>query len=89
VKSSSFSSRDDQSFLGLSPFVQVIPGIVPADMKFLLQKHSSILRTGDVLPKPIHGVSITFIPVATPLFLQKPAALIHKNLKLTKRNSKR
>jgi hypothetical protein len=28
----------------------------PADVKLLLQKHSSILCTGDVMPEPTHGV---------------------------------
>jgi hypothetical protein len=54
VKSSSFSFRNNQSFLDLTPSVQVIPECVPADVKLLLQKHSSTLRTGDVMPK--HGV---------------------------------
>jgi hypothetical protein len=56
VKSSSFSFRNYQSYLDLTPSVQVIPECVPADVKLLLQKHSSILRTGDVMPKATHGV---------------------------------
>jgi hypothetical protein len=56
VKSSSFSFRNDQSLFELSPSVQVIPELVPTDVKLLLQKHSSILRIGDVMPKPTHGV---------------------------------
>ncbi len=56
VKSSSFSFRNNQPFLDLAPSVQVIPECVPADVKFLLPKHSSILRTGDVMPKPSPGV---------------------------------
>jgi hypothetical protein len=56
VKSSSFSFRNDQSFLDPSPSVQSIPDVVPTDVKLLLQNHASILRTGDVLPTPTHGV---------------------------------
>jgi hypothetical protein len=36
--------------------LQIIPDSVPADVKLLLQKHSTISRTGDVLPKPTHSV---------------------------------
>jgi hypothetical protein len=85
VKSFSLSLRNDQSFLDPTPSVLVVPECVPADVKRLLQIHSSILRTGDVMPMVS---SITFIPAATPLFLQKPATLIHKNLKLPKLNLK-
>jgi hypothetical protein len=88
VKSSSFNFRNDQSFLDLAPSVQVIPECVPADVKLLLKKHSSILRTEDVMPKPTHGVEHHIHTGSHPLFLQKPAAFIHKNLKLPKRNSK-
>jgi hypothetical protein len=56
VKSSSFGFRNDQSFLDLAPSVQFIPECVPIDVKLLLQKHSSILHTGDVMPEPTHGV---------------------------------
>ncbi len=55
MKSSSFSIRNDQSLLDLSPSVQVIPDFVNADVKLLLKKQYSILRTGDVMPKPTHG----------------------------------
>ncbi len=56
VKSSSFSVRNVQSLLDLVLSVQVIPDIVPADVKLLLKKHSSIFRTADVISKPTHGV---------------------------------
>jgi hypothetical protein len=36
--------------------IQPIPASVPADVKRLLQKYPSILRTGDLVPKPTHGV---------------------------------
>jgi hypothetical protein len=57
-------------------------------VKLLLQKHSSILCTGDVMPEPTHGVEHHIHTGSHPLFLQKPAALIHKILKLPKWNSK-
>ncbi len=88
VKLSSFSIRNDQSLLDLSPSVQVIPEFVPADMKLSLKKHSSILCTGDVLSKPTHGNEHHIHTGSHPRFLQNPAALIRKNLKLTKQNSK-
>ncbi len=56
MKLSSFSIRNDQSLFDLSPSLQVIPEFVPTDVKLLLQKHSSILRIEDVMPKPTHGV---------------------------------
>ncbi len=56
VKSSSFSLRNDQSSLDPTLLVQIVPECVPADVKLLLQKYSSILHTGDVMPEPTHGV---------------------------------
>ncbi len=38
VKSSSFSFRNDQSFLDPAPSVQMVPECVPADVKLLIQK---------------------------------------------------
>ncbi len=35
---------------------QLIPDSMPADVKCLLQKFSSMFRTGDVVPNPSHGV---------------------------------
>ncbi len=56
VKSSSFSSRNNQSPLDPPPSFQKIPDSVPTDVKTLLQKFPSILRTGDVKLTPTHGV---------------------------------
>jgi hypothetical protein len=56
VKSSSFSLRNNQFSLDPTLSVQVVPECVPTDVKLLLQKHSSILRTGDVMPEPTYGV---------------------------------
>jgi hypothetical protein len=36
--------------------LQPIPASVSADVKILLEKFPTILRTGDVVPKPTHGV---------------------------------
>ncbi len=56
MKSSSFSSRENQSLLDPPPSYKKIPDSVPDDVKTLLQKFPSILRTGDVKPTPNHGV---------------------------------
>jgi hypothetical protein len=61
---------------------------VPADVKILLQKYPSILRTGDVKPTPTHGVEHHIHTGSHPPVLQNPTALIRKNLRLLKRNSK-
>ncbi len=55
VKSSSFSSRENKSLLD-PPLFKKIPDSVPTDVKTLLQKFPSILRTGDVKLTPTHGV---------------------------------
>jgi hypothetical protein len=56
VKSSSFSSRENQSQPESPPSYKKILDSVPDDVKTILQKFPSILRTGDVKPTPIHGV---------------------------------
>jgi hypothetical protein len=68
--------------------LQNIPDTFPADVELSLQKHPTILHTGDVLPKPTHGVEHHIHIGSHPPFLQNPAALIHKSWKLPKRNSK-
>jgi hypothetical protein len=55
VKLSSFSFRENQSLLDSPPSYKKIPDSVPDDVKTLLQKFPSILRTGDVKPAPNHG----------------------------------
>ncbi len=52
VKSSSFSFRDQQCLLDSPPYYKKIPDSVPDDVKTLLQKFPSILRTGDVKTTP-------------------------------------
>jgi hypothetical protein len=89
VKSSSFSSREHQSLLDPPPLAKKIPDSVPADVKTLLQKFSSILRTGDVKPTPTHGVEHHIHTGShPPLFLPNPAAWIQKNCKSPKQSSK-
>jgi hypothetical protein len=56
VKSSSFSFRENQSLLDSTSSYPKILDSVPDDIKTLLQKFPSILRTGDVKPAPNHGV---------------------------------
>ncbi len=46
VKSSSFSFRENKSLSDPAPVFQKIPDSVPDDVKILLQKFPSILRTG-------------------------------------------
>ncbi len=88
VKSSSFTVREHPSLLDPTPALQNIPDSVPADVKLLLQKHFTIVRTGAVLPEPPHGVEHHIYTSSHPPFLKNPAALIHKNLKSPKQNSK-
>jgi hypothetical protein len=56
VKSSSFSFRENKFLLDPPPVFQKIPDSVQDNVKILLQKFPSILRTGDVKPVPSHGV---------------------------------
>jgi hypothetical protein len=63
---------------------QPIPDSVPEDVKRLLQKFPSILRTGDVMPTPTHGVEHHIHTGSQPQFLQNPATWIQKNLRLQK-----
>ncbi len=90
VKSSSFSFRENKSLLDPPPVFQKIPDFVPDDVKILLQKFPSILRTRDVKPAPNHGVEhhIHTGSHPPPPFLQNPAASIHKICKSPKQNSK-
>jgi hypothetical protein len=52
---------------------------MPDDVKILVQKFPSILRTGDVKPAPNHGVEHRIYTGSQPPFLQNPAASIQKN----------
>ena len=70
------------------PATQPIPASVPADVRALLEKYPSILRTGDVVPKPTHGVEHHIHTGGHPPFLQKPAVLSLQNLTLPRKNFK-
>jgi hypothetical protein len=61
------------------PAKQKIPDSVPYDMKHLLQKFPSILRTGDVTPTPTHGVEHHIIMGSHPPVFANPVAWIRKN----------
>jgi hypothetical protein len=89
VKSSSFSIRNDQSLLDLAPSVQVIPEFVTDDMKLLLQKHSTIVRTGDVMPKPTHGVEHHIHTSSHPPVFAKARRLDPQKLEIVKAEFKK
>ncbi len=89
VKSSSISFRNDQSFLDLAPSMQVVPECVPADMKLLLQKNSSILRTVDVMPEPTHGVKHHIHTGSHPPVFEKARCLDPQKLEIAKAEFKK
>jgi hypothetical protein len=88
VKLSNFSFREIKSLLDSPPLFQKIPDSVPDDVKILLQKFPSILRTRDVKLAPNHGVEHHIHTGSHHPFLQNPPASIQKNCKSPKRNSK-
>jgi hypothetical protein len=90
VKSSSFSSWENQSLLDPPPSLQKIPDSVPADVKALLQKFLSILRTGDVKPTPTHGVEHHIHTGShPPVFFTKSHCLDPEKLQIAKAEFKR
>ncbi len=66
---------------------QPIPDSVPEDVKHLLQKFPSILRTGDMMPTPTLGVEHHIHTGRHPQCLKKPITWIWKNLRFQKQNS--
>jgi hypothetical protein len=78
--SSSFNSRENKSLSDPPSLFQKIPDSVPDDVKNSFAKIS--------LRHLTMGSSITSTPVATPPFLQNPAASIQKNCKSPRQNSK-
>jgi hypothetical protein len=82
MKSSSFCFRKNQSMLGPSPLFAKIPDSVPADVKTLLQKFPSILRTGDVKPTPTLGVEHHIHTGSHPLFFAKSRCLDWEKLQV-------
>jgi hypothetical protein len=89
VKSSSFSVRENQSLFDPPPFLQIIPDSVPADIKLLLQKHSTISRTGDVFPKPTHSVEHHIHTGSHPPVFAKSCHLDPQKLEIVKAEFKR
>jgi hypothetical protein len=89
VKSSSFSSRENKSLLDPPSSFKKIPDSVPADIKTLLQKFPSILRTGDVQPKPTHGVKHHIHTSSHPPVLAKSCRLDPEKLQIAKAEFKR
>ncbi len=69
--------------------MQPIPDSLLADVKHLLQKHPSILLTGDVMPTPTHGVEHHIHTGSHLLFFAKSRRLDPEKLEITKAKSKR
>jgi hypothetical protein len=61
---------------------------VPADVKILLEKYPTIIRTGDVMPNPSHGVEHYIHTGGLLPVFAKACCLDPKNMKLQKRNSR-
>jgi hypothetical protein len=68
--------------------MQPIKDSVPADVKILLQKFPSILRTEDVKPTPQHGVEHHIHTGSHPLVFAKSRRLDLEKLDIAKANSK-
>jgi hypothetical protein len=58
-------------------------------MKLLLQKHSSILRAGDVTPKPTHGVEHHIHTSSHPPVFAKARRLDPQKLEIAKAEFKK
>ncbi len=88
MKSSSFSFRENKSLLDHPPVFQKIPDSVP-DVKILLQKFPSILRTGDAKPAPDHGVEHHIHTRSHPTVFTKSCRLDPQKLQIAKAEFKR
>jgi hypothetical protein len=64
--------------------MQQIPDSVPEEMKHLLQKFPSILRTGDVMPTPTHGVKHHIYTDSHPPVFAKSCRLDPEKLEIEK-----
>jgi hypothetical protein len=62
---------------------------VPADVKILLQKFPSILRTGDVKPTPTHGVEHHIHTGSHPPIFAKSHRLDPEKVEIAKAELKR
>jgi hypothetical protein len=69
--------------------MQLIPDSVPTDVKILLQKFPSILRTGNVKPTPSHGVEHHIHAGSHPLVFAKFHRLDPEKLEIAKAEFKR
>jgi hypothetical protein len=87
--SSSFNSRENKSLLDPPSAFQKIPDSVPDDIKILLQKFPSILRTRDVKPTPNHGVEHHIHTGSHPPVFAKSRRLDPEKLKIAKAEFKR
>jgi hypothetical protein len=87
--SSSFNSRENKSLLDPPSAFKKIPDSVPDDIKILLQKFPSILRTGDVKPTPNHGVEHHIHTSSHPPVYAKSRRLDPKKLQIAKAEFKR
>jgi hypothetical protein len=87
--SSSFNSRVNKSLLDPPSLFQKIPDSVPDDVKILLQKFPSILRTGDVKPTPNHGVEHHIHTGSHPPLFAKSRHLDLEKLQIAKAEFKR
>jgi hypothetical protein len=75
--------------LDSSPSYKKIPESVPDDIKTLLQKFPSILRTGDVKPTPNHGVEHHIHTGSHPPVFAKSLCLDPEKLQIAKAEFKR
>jgi hypothetical protein len=69
--------------------MQHIPDSVPEDVKRLLQKFTSILRTGDVILTPTHEVEHHIHTGSHPPVLAKSRCLDREKLEIAKAEFKR
>jgi hypothetical protein len=73
----------------VSSATQKIPDSVPDDVKHLLQKFPSILRTGYVMPTPTHGVEHHIHMGSHPSVFAKSRRLDPEKLEIAKAEFKR
>jgi hypothetical protein len=89
MKSSSFSLRENQSLLDSPPSYKKIPDSLPDDVKTLMQKFPSILRTGDVKLTPNHVVEHHIDTGSHPPVFAKSRRLDPEKLQIAKVEFKR
>jgi hypothetical protein len=85
----SSSSRENKYLLDPPPLFKKIPDSVPDDVKILLQKFPSILRTGDVKQTPNHGVQHHIHTGSHPPVFAKSLRLDPEKLQIAKAEFKR